>query len=98
MSGKFESDSKDEAYEDRNLAVIALATMASERGYPVGLGNNNAGWVAVYIILPTGQVSWHVPDRMIPKWLEENHEEIPFDGHDIDLKRHRLREYAGVKP
>ncbi len=67
----------DLVYEERNRVVALVAALAVQAGYPVWLGKVNdatEGWTfAIYIEfpLPTGQVSWHLPDTLLPlvDWL-----------------------------
>ena len=83
----------DEAYLDRNLLVVAFAKLALHRGLPVSVRTSDASWAIVYVNLPTGQVSWHVPSctpglhelQSVAGGLAE------WDGHDIEVKRGRLR-------
>jgi hypothetical protein len=82
---------KDAAYEERNKVVAALARL-----FPSGLKKTDIpGWDAewhgaVYIDLPTGQVSWHFHDSQahlfdgLPPYAGE------WDGHDTPEKYARL--------
>jgi hypothetical protein len=96
MAGELESDSKEEAYLDRNLAVLALVKMALHRGFACGRGNwdETAEWVPIYIELPTGQVSWHVRVREIPPEVWNELRPVEWDGHNLEAKRARLRRFA----
>ncbi|WMT49366.1 MAG: hypothetical protein RE472_09950 [Thermoplasmatales archaeon] len=80
----------DEAYLDRNLCVQVIARMARQLGYNAGI-RENIDWPILYIDLPTGQVSWHVPKedvvRKFPVYIKE------WDGHDVEIKRMRLIEF-----
>ncbi|MEM3906916.1 MAG: hypothetical protein QXZ17_08655 [Nitrososphaerota archaeon] len=80
----------DEAYLDRNLCVQVMARMARQLGYNAGI-RENIDWPILYIDLPTGQVSWHVPKedvvRKFPVYIKE------WDGHDVECKRKRLVEF-----
>ena len=83
-----------EAYLDRNLAVQALAKMGEKCGYKVGI-KDDPEWPILYINLPTGQVSWHIPkSEMVccfPPYSGK------WDGHDVDEKRKRLTRFMEVK-
>ena len=83
-----------EAYLDRNLAVQALAKMAEKCGYMVGI-KDDPEWPTLYIDLPTGQVSWHIPRNEVacsfPPYGGE------WDGHDVEEKRKRLSRFMKVK-
>jgi hypothetical protein len=94
VSGRTESDSRDDAYLDRNLLAVALVRMAYERGFEVGRGPEVDGYVALYVQLPAGQVSWHVPVHMVPPDFHDILPPANWDGHDLEEKRRRIREYA----
>ena len=80
----------DEAYLDRNLVVQVLARLSHEIGYKVGI-KPDPEWPILYIDLPTGQVSWHIPKKeMIGDWSIY---EGKWDGHDLETKRNRLKAY-----
>ena len=84
----------DEAYLDRNLVVQVLAGLSHEIGYKVGI-KPDPEWPILYIDLPTGQVSWHIPKKeMIGDWPIY---EGKWDGHDLGTKRNRLKAYMEVK-
>lgn len=74
-----------ERYDVRNRAVLAAVGLAAELGYPCGvrLDANEPAWPVVYIELPNGQVSWHLPQH-----------EREWDGHDTKEKYRRCRDYA----
>jgi hypothetical protein len=87
---KYESTS-DEAYLDRNLCAQAIARMAQKLGYPTGI-KENGDWPILYVELPTGQVSWHIPKcELLGDFLEYSKE---WDGHDVVAKRKRLIEFV----
>jgi len=91
MQTKNES-SPDEAYLDRNLAVQVMAKMALQLGCRVGVREREEEWPILYIDLPTGQVSWHIPkDELIPGLPD-----FPdsWDGHDLKTKRKRLIDFV----
>ena len=90
---KYESK-PDEAYLDRNLCVQVMARMAEKLGYNVGV-KENGDWPILYINLPTGQVSWHIPKADIAGISPEYHKE--WDGHDVEIKRMRLIEFIKSK-
>jgi len=84
----------DEAYLDRNLCVQVIASMARQLGYNAGI-RENGDWPILYIDLPTGQVSWHIPKADIAGISPEYHKE--WDGHDVEIKRMRLIEFIKSK-
>ncbi len=83
----------DDVYKDRNLLAQLAAVLAQRAGLCVGIGVDaeEPDWPVIYIDLPTGQVSWHVPkDELVarldpygPKW----------DGHLGEEKQRRIREF-----
>ena len=87
---------KNDAYLERNLVVCALSKL-----FPAWLGKHDLEqdpnwykeWVnIVYIQLPTGQVSWHFHEDLLPMF--ENHLEYDpyekWDGHTTAEKYERL--------
>jgi len=88
---KLQSDTLEEAYEDRNLAVMLLARLALLQTWPMGVREDPAepGWSLLFIDLPCGQVSWHLPtEEIVGKWP---HYDKGWDGHSLWEKRQRLR-------
>jgi hypothetical protein len=79
-------------YEKRYRFIFHALVDALYLGYPGGVrvDPNDPEWSVVYIELPTGQVSWRVPQHVKP-WdyhsTEEKYERI-----------HRYREYAQELP
>ena len=93
MSDNFQSG-PDEAYVDRNLAVQVLAILAKQKGYQIGIRNREDDWPILYVDLPTGQVSWHIPKDEIVALLPDYPGE--GDSHDLKEKRDRLRRFLEV--
>lgn len=83
----------DQAYYDRNQAVLLAAKLAGQLGYYVGAraDADEPGWTLIYIELPTGQVSWHIPDDELigefPPYTKT------WDGHDVEEKRRRIADF-----
>lgn len=77
----------DEAYYDRNLCVQVIAEMASRLGYKTGI-KDDPEWVIIYVDLPTGQVSWHIPKKEVVCNIPEY--QGKWDGHNLQEKRDRL--------
>lgn len=84
-------EAHDTDYSLRYGLVLHALYLAWECGYPAGLriDPNEQEWPCAYIELPTGQVSWHMPQ----------HTEA-WDGHSTATKYARIREFrdslAGV--
>ena len=93
MTDNFQSE-PDEAYMDRNLAVQVLAILARQQGYQIGIRNREDDWPILYVDLPTGQVSWHIPKDEIVALLPDYPGE--WEGHDLKEKRDRLRRFLEV--
>ncbi len=85
-----DSNSKEEAYLDRNLVVQALAKLAMDQGLNVGIKQDKE-WPILYIDFPTGQVSWHIPAAELVRALPEYNGK--WDGHDLEEKRKRIKEF-----
>jgi hypothetical protein len=85
-AGKLET-TPDEAYLDRNLCAQAMVKMAMKLGYSVGI-KEDPEWPVLYVDLPSGQVSWHIPRNEIvcsfPKYQGK------WDGHRVEEKRDRM--------
>ena len=83
-----------EAYLDRNLCVQIMVKMAMKLGYSAGI-KDDPEWPILYLDLPTGQVSWHIPKKEIACNFPEYQGQ--WDGHDLETKRNRLKAYMEVK-
>ena len=93
---KFQSDTLSEAYFDRNQAAMALAKLAQAQGMTVGLriDPNEPEWPVLFVFLPTGQVSWHLPkDEVVGQFPEYEQE---WDRHDLEVKRNRMEEFINA--
>jgi len=49
-------------------------------------------WAVVYVHLPTGQASWHVPKELVEESELPRRSDV-WDGHDRDEKNRRLASY-----
>ena len=83
----------DEAHYDRNLCVQAMLKMAQKLGFNTGL-KEDPEWPILYIDLPTGQVSWHIPKQEILTDVPEYNGK--WDGHNLQEKRRRVIDYMGM--
>ena len=100
MSDKGSAADINEVYRERNIAVALAVTLARKAGYPVWYRPAPAesiadmGWYIVYIALPTGQVSWHVPagDAL---YLPQDILQIgpDYDGHTTGEKNARIARF-----
>lgn len=80
-----EIERHDQDYETRYGLVLIAMDYAARCGYQVGIALDPAepAWPVVYIELPQGQVSWHMPAH--PR---------PWDGHDTPAKYARCRAFT----
>ncbi len=86
LLGAIEKTDEAGAYDIRNKLIYSAFAMASAIGYEVGIGydpQEMVDWPVIFIELPTGQVSWHVPAHTI-KW----------DGHTTEEKYIRVHDYS----
>lgn len=80
----------DAVYSERNRLVAALAHLFGNAAWR-GLDPESPDFTVVYIDLPTGQVSWHIPDAEMTAFPP-----LPlraptgWDGHGTDEKYRRL--------
>lgn len=72
------------AYAKRNVNVYLALGFAAAFGFPCGIRQNldEPDWPIVYIELPTGQVSWHMP--------QYGGAVDPWDGHSVEEKYRRI--------
>lgn len=72
-------------YDVRNVLVVQALGVAVATGIPAGirLDASEPEWPVVYFELPTGQVSWHLPEH--PQ---------EYDGHSTEEKNRRVIAYV----
>jgi len=90
---KFESNSKDEAYYDRNQLALLCAKMAQKLDWKVKVKDEDSEWPIVLINLPNGQISYHIPREEMIGDFEIDVDETFWDGHFLEEKRENIREY-----
>jgi len=76
-------------YSIRNRLILRALGAATAAGYAAGIDTDPSEPdypIVVYLHLPGGQVSWH-----LPSWGE-------WDGHSTEQKYRRVREYIGGAP
>jgi hypothetical protein len=73
------------AYESRNLSVVHTVALAMGLGLEAGfrIDPKEPEWPVAFIELPTGQVSWHIPQHT-KEW----------DNHTTEEKFSRIMEFA----
>jgi len=94
------TNQKNLAYAERNACVAAIAALALQRGWPVGLGKHDltdAAWDPtwrniVFVDLPGNlQVSWHIHDSELADFAFLPPYEGVWDGHTTEEKYARLK-------
>ncbi|MGC4857363.1 hypothetical protein ACLQ24_29355 [Micromonospora sp. DT4] len=75
------------AYAQRNALIWTALTLAHEAGVPAGAGHDptDPHPVVVYLELPTGQVSWHLPAHP-----------TGWDGHTTRAKYARVAAFVDL--
>lgn len=76
-------------YAVRNPLIFEALHLAQKCGYAAGVrcDPGEPGWPVVYLELPTGQISWHVPEH-VRAW----------DGHSTAKKYRRLQKWLRDLP
>jgi hypothetical protein len=85
-------------YTERNIAVAMALAMAVKLEYDINIHvGEDKDWIVVFITLPTGQVSWHIPRseywEYFPGYTPVAMDN-PWDGHTTEQKNERIRDYA----
>lgn len=72
-------------YGQRNKLIVAAVSVALSAGYEAGfrIDPANPAWPVAFIELPTGQISWHIPQH-IQEW----------DNHTTEEKYTRIEAFA----
>jgi hypothetical protein len=78
-------ETRDSGYGMRNDLIWWALVLARQAGYEVGvrIDPDEPEWPVFYIELPTGQVSWHLPQHR-----------LPYDGHTTEEKYDRSGTFA----
>lgn len=78
------AESDECSYDVRNRRIWQALGLAADIGYPCGIraDPDEPDWPVVYIELPSGQVSWHMPIH-----------EREWDRHDTVTKYRRIGRY-----
>lgn len=80
---------RESLYKERNALIFHAAGYATEVGFRawLALDPKEPAWIVVFIKLPTGQVSWHMPP-----WPDE------WDGHITEEKHARIDRFMRWHP
>lgn len=97
MSDLGSQEDINKVYTERNACVGMAYIMATALGYNVGVKVEDPQWPIIFIDLPTGQVSWHIPIGDLASYFPYGR--IPaysgeYDGHSTEEKYSRLALYA----
>lgn len=78
----------DTNYDVRYGLVLEIMCLANKLEYKTGvrIDESEPEWPVFYIELPTGQVSWHMPQH-----------EMAWDGHSTEEKFQRIQEFIEGK-
>lgn len=90
-----------DVYRERNLLATALAVDRNRRGERAGWSEptdeddaDADEWAVIWIELPTGQVSWHVP-RTLVEATDLERRPYQWDGHSRLEKNARIEQFTG---
>jgi hypothetical protein len=74
-------------YDNRNLLVYEAIALAQRIGYDAGirLDPKEPEWPVAFIELPTGQISYHVPQHI-----------LPWNNHTVEEKELFILEYIAI--
>jgi hypothetical protein len=74
-------------YDNRNLMVYEAIALAQRCGYKAGIrfDPKEPEWPVAFIELPTGQISYHLPQH-VKEW----------DNHSSEEKRLSILEYVAI--
>jgi hypothetical protein len=90
-------DQLDAVYHDRNLLALLCARLAEQLQFDVFLSDDpeeeDGKWYIIFIELPTGQVSYHVPGELVygQNWPDGKSSE--WDKHSTPDKHIRIVKY-----
>ncbi len=89
MHSEITQDMLNEVYADRNRLAQLASHLAARLGYATGFDvtPQDPEWPVLYIDLPTGQVSWHIPRAQV--WPHYTYQGT-WDGHDNTVKANRI--------
>lgn len=79
-----ETGTADQAYRERNHAVLLLATLAERVGWPVYVDRMDTAWPIVYVESPAGQLSWHLPASEVVGDWDRPPPGYSWDGHTTE--------------
>lgn len=96
MSDRGSLEEVSKVYTERNMAVALAMQLARKAGYLIWVhSGDDPDWPVVFIELPTGQVSWHVPIAELMTFFPDTPvaPASPWDGHSTAEKNARIRAF-----
>ena len=87
----------DELYEHRCMLFILLCLSNPKKS---AWKTDYDGWFCLYLELPTGQISYHVPNKFLPYvWNKLTVKpDYKWDGHTSEVALERIKETATFGP
>lgn len=83
-------DKINEVYTERNMCISLIVRLAMAKGLKTGV-RPNQDWPIVFVELPAGQVSWHIPEAEFHKYFPSMNEyDGEWDGHTTEEKYRRV--------
>lgn len=83
-------DKINEVYTERNMCVSLIVRMAMAHGFKTGV-RPDKDWPIVFVELPAGQVSWHIPETEFHKYFPSMNEyDGEYDRHTTEEKYRRV--------
>lgn len=82
--------SLDEVYWQRNRLIAMLARIFPSKLFMPPPEDGDDAWPCVFIQLPTGQISFHIPEKELVQFMGiPKTGENPWDGHSDEEKWRR---------
>jgi hypothetical protein len=110
--GENQSSGEQEAYRDRNLAVLmdlkdlSLMKDIDEEleHYSTGVNfgwkespDEDSDWVIVWRTSPWGQITWHMPRELVEPLDWLPKKDLTWDYSTRDIKNKRIERYIGLR-
>lgn len=89
----------EDVYTERNIAVALALSLAVKLNYDINIHveMDEPDWIVVFITLPTGQTSWHIPRTEYRAYFPDYAPVAmgnPWDGHTTEQKNERIQTFA----
>jgi hypothetical protein len=88
----YREEINDKIYSERNMCVALIMRMALALGLNAGIGidSDESEWKVAFIDLPSGQVSWHIPQNEIKYFEGVPAYKGEWDSHNTEEKYKRV--------